>query len=101
MQIDHTAIDHHANESEEAAPAPQATDRIELLCSKHEVVSMFMKLTVPISIDVYAASVVTPVQLKTLTGLLKAVGFLEGGDLKRVLTVSRSLIFLLVAFADL
>lgn len=107
MEIDNTPADHHANESEEAASAPQTTvkdpvpDRIELLRSKHEVVSRFMKLTVPVLIDVYAASVVTPVRLKTLTGLLKAVGFLEGEDLKRVLTVSHSPIFLLVAFSDL
>lgn len=92
-----TDISHTENQAAEAEePAgvvpvlvkEQSPDRIELLRSKHEVVSRFMQLTVPILIDVYAASVVTPVRLKTLTGLLKAVGFLEGEDLKRVFTVS-------------
>lgn len=98
IEIENAPGDHLANESEEAAPVTQQAtkevpDRIELLRSKHEVVSRFMQLTVPVLIDVYAASVVTPVRLKTLTGLLKAVGFLEGEDLKRVLTVSWSLAF--------
>lgn len=90
---DNTPAEIQMNEFEEAvtvAPAvvkEQLPDRIELLRSKHEVVSRFMQLTVPVLIDVYAASVVTPVRLKTLTGLLKAVGFLEGEDLKRVFTV--------------
>jgi E3 ubiquitin-protein ligase TRIP12 len=35
----------------------------------------------------YAASVVTPVRVKTLTGLLKAVSFFDGEGLKGVLTV--------------
>jgi E3 ubiquitin-protein ligase TRIP12 len=47
----------------------------------------FIDLMVPILIDVYAASVITPVRLKTLTGLLKAVSFLDADGLKRVLTV--------------
>ncbi len=47
----------------------------------------FIDLVVPILIDVYAASVITPVRVKTLTGLLKAVSFLDADGLKRVLTV--------------
>ena len=71
------------------APAKdQVLDRNELLRSKPEVVGRFMQLVVPVLIDVYAASVVTSVRLKTLTGLLKAVGFLETEDLERVLSVS-------------
>ncbi|KAF9778308.1 hypothetical protein BJ322DRAFT_1114126 [Thelephora terrestris] len=62
----------------------QVIDRNELLRSKPEVVGRFMQLMVPVLIDVYAASVITSVRLKTLTGLLKAVGFLETEDLKRV-----------------
>lgn len=66
----------------------QVVDRNELLRSKPEVVGRFMQLMVPVLIDVYAASVITSVRLKTLTGLLKAVGFLETEDLKRVFSVS-------------
>ncbi|KAJ7625532.1 hypothetical protein FB45DRAFT_921679 [Roridomyces roridus] len=67
------------------APTP-VPDRSELLRSKPEVVGRFMELMVPILIDVYAASVITPVRVKTLTGLLKAVSFLDADGLKRVLT---------------
>ncbi|KAG1723840.1 uncharacterized protein EDB91DRAFT_1340148 [Suillus paluster] len=65
-----------------SAAEPAVADRTELLRSKPEVVGRFMQLMVPILIDVYAASVITPVRVKTLTGLLKAVGFLEGDALK-------------------
>jgi len=65
----------------------QVPDRNELLRSKPEVVGRFMHLIVPVLIDVYAASVITSVRLKTLTGFLKAVGFLETEDLKRVFSV--------------
>lgn len=61
--------------------------RVELLRSKPEVVGRFMQLMLPILVDVYAASVVTPVRVKSLTGLLKAVSFLDPDDLKRVFTV--------------
>ncbi|KAJ7698902.1 hypothetical protein B0H17DRAFT_1196492 [Mycena rosella] len=71
-------------EPEEGAAA--APDRFELLRSKPAVVGRFMQLMVPILIDVYAASVITPVRVKTLTGLLKAVSFLDADGLKRVLT---------------
>lgn len=62
-------------------------DRTELLRSKPEVVGRYMQLMVPILVDVYAASVSTPVRIKTLTGLLKAVSFLGADELKRVFTV--------------
>lgn len=71
----------------EEGSAPATPDRFELLRSKPEVVGRFMDLMVPILIDVYAASVITPVRVKTLTGLLKAVSFLDADGLKRVLTV--------------
>lgn len=66
----------------------QVLDRNELLRSKPSVVGRFMQLMVPVLIDVYAASVITSVRLKTLTSLLKAVGFLETEDLKRVFSAS-------------
>jgi len=89
-----------ANEDSTAAPTPTpgsapALDRTELLRSKPDVVGRFMQLTVPILIDVYAASVNTPVRVKTLTGLLKAVSFLDAEGLKKVFTVSKTdLLFL-------
>ena len=61
--------------------------RIDLLRSKAAVVGRFMQLIVPILIDVYAASVNTPVRVKTLTGLLKAVSFLDGDGSKKLLIV--------------
>ncbi|KAI0352109.1 hypothetical protein OH77DRAFT_1428880 [Trametes cingulata] len=63
-----------------------AVDRTELLRSKPEVVGRFLRLLVPILVDVYAASVITPVRVRTLTGLLKAVSFLDGDELKQVFT---------------
>ncbi|KIP04525.1 hypothetical protein PHLGIDRAFT_191474 [Phlebiopsis gigantea 11061_1 CR5-6] len=60
--------------------------RSDLLRSKPEVVARYMQLMVPILVDVYAASVVTPVRVKSLTGLLKAVSFLDADELKRVFT---------------
>jgi E3 ubiquitin-protein ligase TRIP12 len=63
-------------------------DRTELLRSNMAVVNKFMRLMVPILVDVYAASVITPVRIRTLTGILKAVSFLEAGGLKQVLHVS-------------
>jgi E3 ubiquitin-protein ligase TRIP12 len=77
-------------EQVEASQTPakdQVLDRNDLLRSKPEVVGRFMRLMVPVLIDVYAASVITSVRLKTLTGLLKAVGFLETEHLKQVFSV--------------
>ncbi|RPD53372.1 hypothetical protein L226DRAFT_617463 [Lentinus tigrinus ALCF2SS1-7] len=88
---DAMAVDIHAvQEAQEALPQiqkePVVMDRTELLRSKPEVVGRFLRLLVPILVDVYAASVITPVRIKTLTGLLKAVSFLDGEELKRVFT---------------
>lgn len=80
-------------ETDDPLPLPAkepALDRSELLRSHPIVVGRFLQLMVPILVDVYAASVITPVRVKTLTGLLKAVSFLDGDNLKRVLTVSYS-----------
>ncbi|KAH9851913.1 hypothetical protein C2E23DRAFT_904051 [Lenzites betulinus] len=75
-------------EGEDALPRLEkestTVDRTELLRSKPEVVGRFLRLMVPILVDVYAASVITPVRVRTLTGLLKAVSFLDGDKLKRV-----------------
>ncbi|KDR80639.1 hypothetical protein GALMADRAFT_240990 [Galerina marginata CBS 339.88] len=86
------SVDMPSQESEEnaeasaALPSFEATpDRTDMLRSKSAVVGRFMQLLVPILVDVYAASVITPVRIKTLTGLLKAVSFLDPDDLKPVL----------------
>lgn len=68
-------------------PKEPVLDRTELLRSKPEVVGRYMQLMVPILVDVYAASVVAPIRLKTLTGLLKAISFLDADELRRVFTV--------------
>jgi hypothetical protein len=86
-----------SNPRRRAGPSPStpqelALDRTDLLRSKPAVVGRFMQLMVPILVDVYTASVITPVRVKTLTGLLKAVSFLDGDGLKRVLTVRSSLV---------
>ncbi|KAH9479473.1 E3 ubiquitin-protein ligase UPL3 [Psilocybe cubensis] len=65
-----------------------APDRTDMLRSKPAVVGRFMQLLVPILVDVYAASVITPVRIKTLTGLLKAVSFLDADGLKPFVPVA-------------
>ncbi|TBU40976.1 hypothetical protein BD309DRAFT_1082383 [Dichomitus squalens] len=86
MSVDPQSV----QDAEEALPQlqkePATIDRTELLRSKPEVVGRFLRLMVPILVDVYAASVITPVRIKTLTGLLKAVSFLDGEELKQVFT---------------
>jgi E3 ubiquitin-protein ligase TRIP12 len=85
------APDPQAQDGEEHPPPSSAkdptSDRVDLLRSKPAVVGRFMQLIVPILIDVYAASVITPVRVKTLTGLLKAVSFLDEEGLRDVLKV--------------
>ena len=79
-----------ADVDEVQPPVPQkepVLDRTELLRSNPEVVGRYMQLMVPILVDVYAASVVAPIRLKTLTGLLKAMSFLDADELRRVFTV--------------
>lgn len=108
----HNLVGHHDSTQESDAQAQEAdeamlpisgaeppSDRTELLRSKPEVVGRFMQLMVPILVDVYAASVITPIRVKTLTGLLKAVGFLEGVELKTALHVS-AFIYTLVTRPD-
>lgn len=68
----------------DAVSSPSRTD---LLRSKSVVVGRFMQLLVPILVDVYAASVSTPIRMKTLTGILKTVSFLEAEGLKQVFMV--------------
>ena len=82
---------HPTLEGEDALPRlerePASVDRTELLRSNPVVVGRFLRLIVPILVDVYAASVNSPVRVRTLTGLLKAVSFLDGDELKQVFSV--------------
>ncbi|KAL1941289.1 hypothetical protein VTO73DRAFT_7501 [Trametes versicolor] len=86
MHIDPQSV----QEGEDALPRLEkestVVDRTDLLRSKPDVVGRFLRLMVPILVDVYAASVITPVRIRTLTGLLKAVSFLDGDELKQVFT---------------
>jgi E3 ubiquitin-protein ligase TRIP12 len=73
-------------DNDETATAP-TVDRIELLRSKVNIVARFMQLVVPILIDVYTASVISTVRVKSLTALLKAISFLDSEGLQLVLDV--------------
>jgi hypothetical protein len=63
-------------------------NRLELLQSKPDVIGRFMRLTVPVLVDVYAASVLTNVRVRSMAGILKVVHFLDGAELERTLQVS-------------
>lgn len=64
-------------------------DRTELLRSEGKVVvNRFIQLVVPVLVDVYAASVSIPVRMKALTGILKAICFLDGDFIKMTFKVS-------------
>ncbi|KAJ2915477.1 hypothetical protein MD484_g4935, partial [Candolleomyces efflorescens] len=81
--------DSQVQDSDDMTPAPTQkeppVDRVSLLRANPEVVGRFMTLLIPILVDVYAASVIIAVRVKTLTGLLKAVSFLESEDIQKVL----------------
>ncbi|CUA70648.1 E3 ubiquitin-protein ligase TRIP12 [Rhizoctonia solani] len=67
-----------------AQPTPTLS-RTELLRSKPELIGRYMRLMVPVLVDVYAASVSTQTRSKSLTGILKAVSFSEGEEVNSVL----------------
>ena len=70
-------------------------DRTELLRSEGKaVVHRFIQLVSPVLVDVYAASVSTPLRLKALTGILKAICFLDGVTIKQVFKASFRNLFL-------
>jgi len=73
--------------SEEPPAVETPPSRADLLRSKQHLVGRFMRLIVPILVDVYAATVALQTRTKSLTGILKAVSFLESGDLLSVLKV--------------
>lgn len=72
------------------SPVPQPTpalSRTDLLRSKPDLIGRYMRLMVPVLVDVYAASVATQTRSKSLTGILKAVSFAEGDEVNSVLKV--------------
>ena len=71
-----------------AAPTGEsAIDRVELLRSNLHVANRFIRLVVPILVDVYAASVSPTLRIKSLTAILKAISFQEIGQLRKTLKV--------------
>jgi E3 ubiquitin-protein ligase TRIP12 len=70
-----------------ASGKSSSSDRIEMFRSKPEVVGRFMRLIIPVLVDIYAASVISTVRIKCLTGLLKSIAFLDEQGLKQVLQV--------------
>ncbi|QRV73957.1 HECT-domain (ubiquitin-transferase) [Ceratobasidium sp. AG-Ba] len=67
-----------------AAVAPTLS-RTDLLRSRPDLVGRYLRLMVPVLVDVYAASVSTQTRSKSLAGILKAVSFAEGEELNSVL----------------
>lgn len=67
--------------------------RLSLLKERSSVVLEFMKSIVPILVDVYAASVALQVRSRSLAGILKAISWLDGGDLNTVLKVSQPYLY--------
>jgi E3 ubiquitin-protein ligase TRIP12 len=65
----------------------QVANRLELLQTKPSVMTRFIRLMVPVLVDVYAASVLTNVRIRSLSGILKAVNFLEVAALENILKV--------------
>ncbi|KAL7423043.1 Ubiquitin fusion degradation protein 4 [Cryptotrichosporon argae] len=63
----------------------QYEERVQLFRDKPDFVANFVKLIVPVLVDVYAASVTPRVRTKTLNGLVKAASFAEAGDLEATL----------------
>ena len=59
--------------------------RIELLSSQPDLVGRFVRLLVPVLVDVYAASVAMRVRSKVLQGLIKAISFAQQSDLLETL----------------
>ena len=76
------------NEADQALEA-----RVALLKTRPELTDRFLKMIVPVLVDVYAASVALRVRTKVLTGLLKTVSFLSAEDLTKVLKVSSHQLF--------
>ena len=65
----------------------QARQRLELLQSHPDLMGRFIRMTTPILVDVYAASVSPRVRTKVLAALVKAVAFASSEILRQTLMV--------------
>ncbi|KAK8858675.1 hypothetical protein IAR55_002904 [Kwoniella newhampshirensis] len=63
----------------------QTEQRLELLKSNPILTGRFIKAVVPVLVDVHAASVMSRVRTKVLTGLVKAIAFAEPAELRATL----------------
>ena len=77
-------------EKEKEKEKDKLATRIEVLKEKSDLVQRFLNSLVPILVDVYAASVAIQVRTRTLSGLLKAVSWMEADALSTVLKVRSS-----------
>ncbi|KAG8894296.1 Ubiquitin fusion degradation protein 4, partial [Tulasnella sp. 403] len=59
--------------------------RTEILREKPELVHRFLRIMVPVLVDVYAASVALQVRSRSLTGLLKAISWMDADELSAAL----------------
>jgi E3 ubiquitin-protein ligase TRIP12 len=71
-----------------------------VLKSNPEVTSRFMRVMMPVLVDVYAASVALRVRTRVLTALLKTMSFLDAEELMVILKVSIPLPILLFDWFD-
>lgn len=79
-----------AKASAPSASALAAAARLELLRGKSDLLMQFMRLIIPVLVEVYAASVAVNIRTRALTGILKAASFLEPVELWKVLEVCYS-----------
>lgn len=61
--------------------------RLDVLKAHPDLVRRFVELTIPVLVDVYAATVAVKVRTKVLNALLKTVSYLSSGDLKEIIKV--------------
>lgn len=61
--------------------------RLDVLKAHPDLVRRFVGLTIPVLVDVYAATVAVKVRTKVLNALLKTVSYLPSEDLKEIIKV--------------
>ena len=64
-----------------SASALAAAARLELLQGKLDLLMQFMRLMIPVLVEVYAASITVNIRTRALTRMLKATSFLEPDEL--------------------
>jgi len=73
-----------------SASALAAAARLELLRGKSDLLMRFMRLMIPVLVEVYAASVAVNIRTRAMTGMLKATSFLEPDELWKAVEVCYS-----------